>query len=389
MNNNKIERTSLVVDQKNLNKALNVLTRALAKYPLQPILNNIYIRIDKNKLFIGATDTSTTMSLCIDCISDNTGAITAPGKELKEIVSKMPKGELLIEIDDNYMITISSGMSSLKTKGTPHQNFPEAVFQIKNNTNIISLNIPLISFRKGLELVAYASDKKDTNSILNGVCFEYSEKGLELTATDGSRLSYYKDTNYTYNDDNQKIIIPFKTVGDIKKLTADIDDETIKINIDDNNDSSIQIITESRMLSANLIEGEYPKCQKLIPNTYINKAIVNRKKFLSSLERVAVLTNERSRVIKLLFEENNNLKLSANKPELGEFQDQIDLIGYEGSDFSIAFNVNYMIECLKSLSADEVQIEMTESLKPLIIRSIQDLNYDCINLLMPIQLKSY
>lgn len=385
------------VSQEKLSHALSLVTRAVAKHPLQPVLNNVLLQTDaeKNVLMVAGTnlDLSLAVEITVDIVSN--GKITVPAQKLLEIVSKLPKTELTLSSDDKYVFQICSGRSKFEVKSMSADEFPVHNFspEINSDEEIETITLPISHLKKSSELVSFASDRKEVNTILNGICMELGDKGLEIAATDGSRLAYYHVPDMSFTKYN-KSIIPHNTVEELRRMIADLDDsESITCYL--GSSSSIAFKTESRFLSSNLIEGSYPKYQQLIPEGYIQCAKVNRQSLIQSLERVAVLANEKSRVIKLLFEENGVLTILANTPDLGDARDQLDLIEYEGQTFNIAFNVNYMIECLKTLSCDEIELHMSESLKPIIINPLFDdagdedkKEFNYLYLLMPIQLRN-
>lgn len=385
------------VSQEKLSHALSLVTRAVAKHPLQPVLNNVLLQTNKDKSTLMVAGTNLDLSLAVEISVDiiNSGKITVPAQKLLEIVSKLPKTELTISSDENFVFQIASGRSKFEVKSMTAEEFPVHNFSPESNSDeeIETITLPISHLKKSSELVSFASDRKEVNTILNGICMELGDKGLEIAATDGSRLAYYHVPSLSFAKYN-KSIIPHNTIEELRRMINDLD-ESESITCYMGNSSSIAFKTESRFLSSNLIEGSYPKYQQLIPEGYIQCAKVNRQSLIQSLERVAVLANEKSRVIKLLFEENGVLTILANTPDLGDARDQLDLLEYEGQTFNIAFNVNYMIECLKTLSCDEIELQMSESLKPIVINPLfndaddedkKEFNY--LYLLMPIQLRN-
>jgi DNA polymerase III subunit beta len=284
----------------------------------------------------------------------------------------------------------------VEIKGLSADQFPREFLNIKPN-NEKSFELPIKSLQEATHLVNFASDKKEANSILNGICLEIGPKGLEIAATDGSRLAYYKIENAAFTEE-KKVVIPFRSINEFSRMISGLDEEFVKCYLP----SSSQIVfkTASRTLSSSLIDGNYPKYQQLIPLNFSHTAIVERVGLLSALERVSVLANEKSKVVKLLFEESGVLNISAQTPDLGEAEDHLDMVSYEGQDFSIAFNVIYMAECLRNLDANQVEIKMSEPLKPIVVslpKDNQDTekgeannknDFEYLYLLMPVQLKN-
>jgi DNA polymerase-3 subunit beta len=388
---------SIKLSQESLSQALSLVSKAVAKSGIQPILSNVLLKATSNCLTLAATDLDLSLAIDIPAEVSQEGEVTIPAQKLLELISKLPHQELTLKSSDKALINVSCGRSKFEIKGLSSEQFPQQFFNKANQSND-SIKLPLKAIRQAAQLVSFASDKREVNSILNGICLELSEKGLELAATDGSRLAYYSDSSVGKLEETKKVIIPFRTITELSRIIGGLDDEYIDCNLA--SPSQISFQSAGRVLSSSLIDGNYPKYQQLIPSSHSQKAVLNNSLFLSALERVSVLANERTKVIKLLFEEIGVLTVSANTPDLGEAQDQLDLVEFTGQDFVIAFNVNYMIECLRNLDCESIELKMTEPLKPIIVcpfRNESDVNneakesqaepFQYIYLLMPVQIR--
>jgi DNA polymerase-3 subunit beta len=373
-----VEGTSLLsvkLSQQSFNQALSLVSKAVAKHGIQPVLSNVLLKANAQSktLTFAATDLDLSLAINVPAEVLEEGEVTVPAQKLQELVGKLPHLDLTLHSSDKALISISCGRSKFEIKGLSAEQFPQDFLKVNNPAEATNeesnefINLPIQHLQKSAQLVSFASDKREVNSILNGICVELSERGLEVAATDGSRLAYYNAPDCK-SDEAKKVVIPFRTVNELSKLIAGLDEEHIKFYVA--NSAQISLKTDSRMLSSSLIDGSYPKYQQLIPANHAHKAIVDRANFLSALERVSVLANERTKVVKLLFEEIGVLTISASTPDLGEAQDQIDIAEYNGQDFSIAFNVNYMLECLRNLDSEQVEMKMSEPLQPIIVSPV-------------------
>jgi len=383
------------ISQDKLKGAVSLVSKAVAKHPLQPILLNVFFRAAKDKLTLLATDINFSLSTVIDAEVISEGELTIPAQKLQEIVNKLPNGQVRLKQESSGELFLRCGRAKFSLKTAPSDHFPkEALEETPKPEDIADLELPLNALKKSCELVSFASDKREASSILNGICLEIQqENGLELAATDGSRLAYYQLSSCKdISPVHQKVVIPYRAINELSRIMSDLSEGTVKCQIKQS--ESIRFDIQGRCLLSNLIEGSYPKYQQLIPSSHSKRAVVDREALIDTLERVAVLANEKSKVIKLLFDESGTLTISANIPDLGEAQDQLDVADYEGEALSLAFNVNYMLECLRVLSNKQIEITMTEPLKPLILRPLEpdkDDKTDSFNylyLLMPVQLRS-
>jgi DNA polymerase III subunit beta len=388
-----IESTSVIsvkVAQESFNQALGLVSKAVAKHGIQPVLSNILVKADTQKsiLILAATDLDLSLAVSLQAEILEPGQVTIPAQKLSELVSKLPKLELSLKSSEKANITIECGRSKFEIKGLSAEQFPQD-FLNEATEGIEAFNLPVKQLQTAASLVSFASDKRETNSILNGICLEINERGFELAATDGSRLAYFNVDSPT-SQETKKVIIPFRSVGELSRLLSGLNEETISCQISSGTQAVFR--SEGRVLSTSLIDGSYPKYQQLIPSTHSQRAIVDKTAFLAALERVSVLANERTKVVKLLFEEIGVLTISANTPDLGDARDQIDVAEYNGQDFSIAFNVNYMTECLRSLDCAQVELKMSEPLKPIIVNPVNPsenaYEFKYLYLLMPVQMRS-
>ena len=143
---------------------------------------------------MAATDLDLSLAIDIPAEVSQEGEVTIPAQKLLELISKLPHQELTLKSSDKALINVSCGRSKFEIKGLSSEQFPQQFFNKANQSND-SIKLPLKAIRQAAQLVSFASDKREVNSILNGICLELSDKGLELAATDGSRLAYYSDSS--------------------------------------------------------------------------------------------------------------------------------------------------------------------------------------------------
>ncbi len=396
-----LQSTSLLavkISQEKFNQALSLVSKAIAKHSIQPILSNVLLKADATKktLTLAATDLDLALAVEIPAEVTEAGQVTVPAQKLSELVSKLPHLDLSLTSSESALITVSCGRSKSEIKGLSAEQFPQDFLEKANSSSEAAFTLPIKHLQEAAGLVSFASDKREANSILNGICLELSsDKGFEVAATDGSRLAYYhlEEIKFEGNGSAKKVIIPFRTITELSRMLSGLDEENIECNLSESNQIIFKVA--GRILCSSLIEGSYPKYQQLIPSHHNQIAIVERQAFLAALERVSVMANEKTRVIKLLFEEIGVLNVSANAPDIGEAQDQIDVSEYNGQDFSIAFNVNYMSECLRNLNCAKVQLQMSEPLKPIIVTPLDEkaeeseakTGFNYLYLLMPVQMR--
>jgi DNA polymerase-3 subunit beta len=230
-----------------------------------------------------------------------------------------------------------------------------------------------------IDKTIFSVSSDETRYHLNGVFFEVSPKGLRMVATDGHRMSLInKDIEKFNTPVQQGVIIPRKGLHEIKKILESLNSE-VEIAIEG---SQFILKANSTILMIRLIEGKYPNYQQFIPTKLPNKISVPRQSFLQSLERVALLANQKSKAVQFSFS-NGKVEISSSNPELGDAKEEVE-INYKGQDIKIGFNARYISDVLVNMKQDIVDIELNDQLSPGLIRPHDDQQYTCV--IMPMRI---
>lgn len=389
------------IDKEILVKALRDVTNAVATRVVQPILSNVLIEsVDEAGLRFSATDLD--LAIQAKCAGNvyTPGSITLPGKKLLEIVAKLPNKMVNFTINkENMETSVTCERSKFTLTGLPAEDFPKLV----DSKSVEGLLMPADILRRSIVQTSFAAASYDISNILGGVYLLLDNEVFESTATDGSRLSHRRealrvavpagkgeDTEKEHEGKVQtaladkpvslKAIVPARACTELVKLLDAKAQPEVRIAVVS---GQITFETENCFLSSRLISGEYPRYQELFPTEYKYFAKFERAAVLSAIERVAVMSDERTHLVKFHFEDET-LQISANTPDLGRATEEVQM-HFEGQVLDVAVNVRYVLDVLQRLTTDEVQLEMTGPLKPLIFRGVNDSNFKY--LLMPVQAK--
>ncbi len=371
-----------VVKKEDLYNGIKIVERATSVKALQPVLLNILIEtISPAAIRLVATDLDFTVSAEVDAQVEQEGKITLPSKTLNEIVSKL--GNKLITIENtedeetNIKITCQNAIFNLI--GINANEFPQTMQDVQLNEEN-GFEIEVKPFVKAVRQAGFAAASYETSSLLSGIVCDLSGDFLEIASTDGSRLARTREKKSNPNVKSNQLIIPSKTLNEFIKMTSFIDDETVKIY---NENTKIIFKTAKTTTISRLLDGQFPKYNQLIPQDSPKKAIVNVSQVCSAMERVAIMVNEKTLIVKLEFS-NNNLKLTANTPEAGKSEENVD-IDYTAEDMTVAFNYKFVLDALKSVESDEVEIGLNTSLSATTFRPCTDEDFVCI--IMPVQMR--
>ncbi len=370
-----------IVKKEDLFNGIKIVERATSLKALQPVFLNILIEtIDKTKVRLVATDLDLTVTAVIEAQVEEEGKITLPSKTLNEIVSKLGNKLITLEMKEGEnTVNITCQNSKFDIIGISASEFPQEVYNVDLKEEE-SLEIELKPFAKAVRQAGFAAASYETSNLLSGIVCDISAQMLEIASTDGNRLARVREHVDNKDNKTKQLIIPAKALNEFIKMSSYIDEDSIKIYTQK---TKIIIKTEKTMTISRLLEGQFPKYNQLIPTESPKKAKVNVSQMISALERVSIMVNEKTSIVKLSFADNE-LTLNADTPDSGKSEEKID-IEYTSEPLLIAFNYKYVLEALKNIDCEEVIIGLNTSLSATVLRP--DCEEDFVCLIMPVQIR--
>lgn len=370
-----------VVKKEDLFDGIKIVERATSIKALQPVFLNILVEtVDKATIRLVATDLDLTVTALVDAQVETEGKITIPAKTLNEIVSKLGNKLITFEVPDGEnTVNITCQNSKFDIIGISANEFPPEVYNIDLKDDE-SFEIELKPFTKAVRQAGFAAAGYETSNLLSGIVCDISGQLLEIASTDGNRLARVRE--HIDNKDNQtkQLIIPAKTLNEFIKMTSYINEDSVKIYTEK---AKLIIKSERTMTVSRLLEGQFPKYNQLIPSETPKEAMVNVSQLISALERVSIMVNEKTSIVKMNFADNE-LTLNADTPDSGKSEEKID-IQYTAEPLLIAFNYKYVLEALKNIDSDEVKIGLNTGLSATVLKPNSDDDFVC--LIMPVQIR--
>jgi len=369
-----------LVKKEEIFNGIKLVANVAAMKSLQPVLANILIEtVDDNALKLTATDFDLTISTVVDAQVEKEGKITLPAKKLNDIVSRLSDKLITFELGkDGNTVKIQCENTKFDIIGICAAEFPNVL-----DVNLVDENatdVDMKPFTKAIRQASFAAANFETNNLLSGVVCDINEKMLEIASTDGNRLARVREKINNIENKSSQLIIPSKTTNEFLKMSSLVNDESLKIYTDK---TKLILKTEKSMMISRIMEGQYPKYNQLIPTENPKVAVVDRNKLISALERVSIMVNEKTSIVKFEFKEDK-LTLKADTPDTGNSEEVVD-IDYKADNLTIAFNYKYVIEGLKNMDNEEVKIEMNTNLSPTVFRPNSEEDY--ISLIMPVQIR--
>ena len=370
-----------VVGKDDLLNAIRIVERATVIKGLQPVLANVLIEtIGKDQVKLTATDFDLSIITVINAQIEEEGRFTLPAKKMGEIISRLQDEFVKIELNSS-VATITCKNSKFDIIGISANEFPQVEENISEED---SIEIETKPFTKSIREVVSAAAGYETNNLLSGVVCEVNKNILEMAATDGNRLARVREVIKNNSIDNEKVfemLISSKVLAELSKIALLVDSDNIRICKEN---KKIVISLDKTKIITRLMQGQFPKYNQLIPQTFPKEAKVDRATLIASLERVAVMVNEKNSIIKFEFADNT-LKLSGDSPDAGNSEDEID-VKYLGEPLAIAFNYKFVLEFLKIVESDEILVQLNTPLSATVFAPSSDEDY--IYLIMPVQLRS-
>ncbi len=369
-----IEKESLLTNLKIVEKT--TITRGI-----QPVLSNILIIASSdNYITFAATDLDINITSKTIASVQTPGKITLPAKKLSEIVSRLSNKPVVFSLNaETNVVNIICGNSKFELIGISADEFPQTITEeeLKDKECV---EIDINPFIKSIKYTAFSAANYENRNIISGVFCSISKENIEMAATDGNRLTRIVEKITNEKETDISCVIPSKTLQEFLRIASFVNEEKLGLIIEK---TRIIFKTSSMIMTSRILEGEYPPYKQLIPQSCEKNAIVNREEMISALERVAVMVNERTNIVKFIFGENT-LFLKADTPDAGLGEDSISA-EYTDEELTIAFNYRYVLDSLKIMESEKVKIGLGGSLSATLFRPDSEDDYLC--LIMPIQIR--
>ncbi|TKJ33849.1 MAG: DNA polymerase III subunit beta [Planctomycetes bacterium B3_Pla] len=357
-----------------LAEALGLLTSVTPSRTPKPILRCVRITAEEKEVRICATDLEVGINYTISEVQvEKTGDVVVPGDRLAAIVRE--------SIDEVLLIEASEGKCEIKgadSHFTIYGQEPEQYPKVPDFEGDAEIEIGLANLQAGIEQCLFATAKESSRYAINGVLWEIKDKKLMLVATDGRRLARRRVNlaSAPKGEVPTNLIVPGKAMGLLDKIGGGEKDK-VAIKLPDN---QILMSCANVVISSNLVEGNFPKYEDIIPTDYDKKLTLSTEATLSAVRRASLLANEESKGIQLSLG-TDKLIFSGRAPETGDAQ--VDMpVSFKGEPIDIGFNPQFLIDALRVIQAADFELELGESDRPGLLKSGTNFLY----VLMPINL---
>lgn len=363
----------LTVTQENFARALSAVGRVASTKTQLPILSNILLRTDGNRLLIAATNLEIATTQYIGAKIAKPGAITVPARLISEFVSSLPKESIELKIvGENVHLT--SGKYHSIINGVIADDFPE--LPTINEENSVTYSINTEEFKQAVSQTVITASSDSTRPVLTGVYWHSHNGWVYLAATDGYRLSERRLVETT---SEIAAIIPTQTLQEVLRTIVD-DSDTIDILFDE---SQVRFRINEAEIISRLVDGNFPDYRQLIPAKSDITAVMNKAEFTRVTKISGLFARESGGSITLTVDGDvNTVSLHSIASELGENTSELD--ADVSGNGQVTLNSRYLTEALSVVDADTISFSFSGKLSPIIIKSTKkDTNY--YHVIMPLK----
>ncbi len=384
----------LLCSQSELNTALQLVSRAVASRPTHPVLANVLLTADEGTGRISLTgfDLNLGIQTSFSASVEKSGAITLPARLFGEIVSKLAVDTPISLVFDQSteQIELISKSGSYQMKGMSADEFPELPLVESGTTFKVKANALVQALRGTL----FASSSDDAKQLLTGVHLSFEGNDLKGAATDGHRLAVLNvekalESEIKLEDpissvNSFSVTLPARSLREVERLVSSWkSDDLVSLFCDR---GQVVFLAEDQVITSRTLEGVYPNYNQLIPESFSKSIYIERKIFISALERIAVLADQHNNVVKISINDNSQeLNITADAQDVGSGSESIQ-VEFEGESIQIAFNVRYILEGLKAIESNKIKLCCNASTTPAVFLPID--NNGFTYLVMPVQIRS-
>ena len=352
----------IVCSKSNLLNGIQTVSKAVPSKTTMSILECILIDTRSGVIKLTANDMELGIETMIDGEIVEKGMVALDSKIFSDIVRKLPDSDITVETDDSLMTKILCEKSKMTIPGKSGEEFSFLPEVEKNDSVVISQ----FTLKEVIRQTIFSIADNDNNRLMTGELFEINDDMLKVVSLDGHRISVRKIA-LKNSYEHKKVVVPGKTLNEISKILFGDMDKDVNIYF---TDKHILFEFDRTIVVSRLIEGEYFNIDQMLSNDYETKVKINKKELLDCIDRATVLVKEGDKKPVIINISDFSMELKLNST-MGSMDEEID-ITKEGKDLMIGFNPKFLIEALRVIDDEEVDLYMVNPKAPCFIRNSEE-----------------
>jgi DNA polymerase-3 subunit beta len=340
------------VSRADLVRELNLSQGVVEKKTTIPILSNVLLEADGDRIVLTATDLE--LGICCSCPArvKKSGAGTIPARRLLDYVRLLPEGDVQVKIQDNHWASLVSGRSRTRIAGMSRESFPELP-QMPAPLAEIPIGVLAAMIAKTI----FSISTEESRFTLNGALLILKKGGITMVATDGHRLAMTETSaDLEGVTGAYRALLPRKAMAELQKLASDSDPAAVVRFSGDENHLFFEL--GGRLLLSRKLTGNFPDFERVLPKEHAHSVALNREELRGALERVAQFSDERSRGVRVQVAKGE-VNIHSSVSDTGESEETIP-VTYDGPSVEIGFNAQYLLDFLRAVGTDDVMFHFKD-----------------------------
>ncbi|HHV06382.1 MAG TPA: DNA polymerase III subunit beta [Anaerolineaceae bacterium] len=374
----------VVIQQSQLAHGVSVVARAVTPRSTLPVLSNILIKTDGERLRLSGTNLELGISAWIDAKVEKEGGLTVPARTFADLVSNLPSREVTLTVDiPTQTLNVKCGTLNTDIKGISADEFPP--MPAPDLDEAIPLNVA--NFKEMINQVVFAASTEDSRPNLTGVHMSFEDEMLEMAATDGYRISISRAPMAGVGKQKLEALVPARALSELSRVAVN-GDETLKMTFPPGRGQVIFHLKDVELVSQ-LIEGNFPNYNAIIPPTFKTRTVLSTSDMLKACKQTEIIAREGNYIARLDIQPDENgdgiaqLDISANSEQTGSSEVIVDA-SVEGVPLLISFNIRYLREALEVIKTPTVILETNAPNTPGLLRPVDDESFK--HIIMPMNI---
>jgi len=375
----------LVVRKTDLLRELQLFQGIVERKNTIPILANVLLEANGSEVKMLATDLEVGLRSKCPATVSKSGSLTLPAKKLYEIVKALPETDVRIE-EDKGGVRVAADRFDSRMQTLPREDFPT----LPEPTGTVSAALPRDVLRQMVSKTQFAITGEDTRYFLNGALFLLRPDVMGLVSTDGHRLAHISVPRDAAKGkaakgadpavEELRVILPRKTLLELGRLLAEGEGDILY----ERGENHLFFTLGDRVLISRMIDGQFPAFERVIPKNNDKRVEFDRDRLTAAVKRVALLSNERSRAVKVQIDKGK-VEIASSSPEFGEAK-EILMVDYAGAPVTICFNAQYVLDFLGVVETDSVSLEFKDEMSQAVLKPVGAEGYDYTYVIMPMRI---
>jgi len=368
----------LVVRKNDLLRELQLFQGIVERKNTIPILANVLMEANGDEVRFLATDLEVGLRSKCNASVAKSGSLTLPAKKFYEIIKALPETDIRIA-EDKGCVKVAADRFDSRMQTLPREDFPTLP---ESGAGAPSATLPRSALKEMVAKTHFAITGEDTRYFLNGALFVLRPDSMSLVATDGHRLALVtvpRDGKANKDTDEIRAILPKKTLGELSRLLMEGEGDIAY----ERGENHLFFHVGDRLLISRMIDGQFPAYERVIPKGNDKRIEFERDRLTNAVKRVALLSNERSRAVKIQIDKGK-VDITSSSPDLGEAKETLT-VDYAGAPMQICFNAQYVLDFLSAVSTDLVSLELKDEVSQALMKPVGAEDYDYTYVIMPMR----